>query len=701
MSRFPTEEDGTPCPVRPSFTKSENNQQSARNPPTSFPLIAAGSDDDDNDIDNLDYTRAIPTDFELFTISGRSHRRRAVLHEPPRRITGFVPTHNQRASDEKEKEKGREREREQEQEREREREREKEGEAEAEGEREGEGEGEGEHERDREREQANLRASEPNFYSDVALALQPQQSRAQSLHQQPRRMTAKRKIDANNRRRISAMLAARAKQQAEAATRSPNSAETKLTSQSEASQPASNEMLGDKTYSAANIEPHPPVDEFKRAEKKPFLAPPKRKTLQPPSRLSHRSSSDASCRGNSGGKENIPPGGKIVKVRGVGASRMPTNKSLDQNLNKRRAGTKHIAPSKPEASLPTLSRGSMKRCHEAVVLDEEDVSFASSISSPQSTDSQRSSLEGSIQLRLKCRKVNNKLLPTPPSLSQEEEAELAPYSLPLGLLPSAVSLRHVKDKRTKLELNPLLKEDISRTEMYEDSWLLAQESSVSQLLNSILSLAFAERSNPQASEIRRCFMDLYSSPPFPLLFKRLQASLLYGALAVPKDVLENSSAAKITGSGMGLNGQGWGWAEDLAVRRKFLNLFMETYETVALVPGLEVIIGRELFVATPRTVLDQRKVIEGFVERYLMRNEDALACPPIEDTCRRGAAERHSRGDNEDWGSTIWSLRKSILRSLMLVLLMDKAKSRGILGQNNLFKKVSKNSLSAPKHWKY
>ncbi|KAG0134512.1 hypothetical protein HOY82DRAFT_577298 [Tuber indicum] len=383
-------------------------------------------------------------------------------------------------------------------------------------------------------------------------------------------------------------------------------------------------------------------------------------------------------------------------MSGAEVSRMPTNESFDGNLDNRRSRTKHTAPFKPRTNQPAPAppRESMKRTSEAMVLDEEDISFSLSISSPQSTSSQRNSLECPGQLRLKRRKISNKLPPTPPSLSQEEEAELAPYSLPLDTQPPVAPFRHTNDKPTKLELNPLLKEDISRAEMYEDSWLRAQESSVSQLLNSVLSQAFAERSNLRTPEIRTRFLSIYSSPPFPLLFKRLQASLLYGALAAPKDVLEKSSAAKLSGSGVGLNGQGWGWAEDLALRKKFLNLFMETYETVALVPGLEVVIGREMFVTTPKTILDQRKVIESFAERYLMRSEDTLACPPAEDTCRRGAVERHSQGDNEDRGSTIWLLRKSILRSLMLVLLMDKAKSQGILGRKNLFKKSSPHKSS-------
>ncbi|CUS07281.1 unnamed protein product [Tuber aestivum] len=684
MSRFSIEKDGTPCPVRSSFTQSENNHQSTRNPPTSFPLIAPGSDIDDDYIDDLDYTRATPADFHLFPITGRTRRRRAVLHEPPRRITGFVPAHNQRASDEKGKEKAREREREWEGEKEREREMAKELETEK------------ERECESVREQGNLRPSESNFYTDVALALQPQPIRAQSLHQQPRRVLMKRKLNAKSRRRISALLAARTKQQAEASTGSPNTAESKPTSQLESLQPAGNEALGDKTYSTANVGLRPPVDEFKRPEKKPFLAPPKRRTLQPQLRLSHHSGFDAPRCGNAGGKENIPPGEEGAKIGDQETSRrIPAN--FDRNLNERRSEIKHTAPFKPRATqpMPTPPRESMKRLSEAMAPDGEDRSFGSSIPCAKSTSSQRSSLEDPRQLRLKRRKMSNRLLPTPPSLSREEEAELAPYSLRLDPPPPIASFRHVNDKSTKLQLNPLLKEDISRTEMYEDSWLFAQESSVSQLLNSILSPTFAERSDPQTGEIRTRFVSVYSSPPFPLLFKRLQASLLYGALAVPKDVLEKSSAAKLSGGGAGLNGQGWGWAEDLAVRKKFLNLIMETYETVALVPGLEVVIGREMFVTTPKTVLDQRKVTEGFVERYLMRSEDTLTCPPIEDSCRRGAAERHSQGDNEDWGSPIWLLRKSILRSLMLVLLLDKAKTQGILGRKNLFKKSSPHKSSA------
>lgn len=575
MPRFSIDQDGSPCPVRPSSTFQ-----------TSFPLVA------DDDTDDLDFTRALPADFQ-FPPTTRTRRRGQGLREPPKRITGIFTSQSQRPSEEKEKEKQKE-------------------------------------------SVKDLRSSESSFHIDVAPALQPQQqSRGQPLNQQPRRITTKRVMEANsNRRRISTILAARARQQAEATT----TTTTATTSPKEA--------LEDKTHISANLEPRPMV------EKNMLLVRPKRIPLGLPVRpMPQQVVGKGPRRENSGGKENIPPGEREVKVAPKAVEVM----------------------GKPRIPLP--SRKPIKRRSEAMLVDEEDLSFVSSISDQSSTSSGRDSFDGPGHLRLKRRKMSARLLPTPPSLSQEEEAELAPFSLPLESLPPAASFRHLQPR----ELNPVLKEDIARTEMYEDSWLLAQESSVSQLLNSILSPAFSERSSPRKTEVRSHFMNVYASGPFPLLFKRLQASLLYGALAVPKDSVGKSSAAKLA--------SGWGWAEDFAVRKKFLSLFVDTYEAVGLVPALEVVVGREMFVTPCKTAVDQKKVLEGFLERYVMRCEDAIACPPHEDR-GRGGVGANSHGDNEDWGSAIWLLRKSLLRGLMLVLLMDKAKTQGIIGKNRLFKKV-------------
>lgn len=664
MTRFSIEEQGTPCPIRSSdseYRLNQGNQQLQ----TSFPLVAP--DDDDEEIDDLDYTRALPDDFQLFP--NRAAKRRAVL-QPPRRMTGWASSQTQpqqQKSDQQQKP-------------------------------------------DQQRqvdENDNSRAPEPNFHIDVISVLQPQQqTRGQGLHQQPRRMGIgmTRKIETKNRRRISTMLAARKPHSQNAAPQDQQEAPAIAPPISTSMQSAHPEqvrkaMLGDKTRSVSNSQTKPTFEE-NLIEKNPLFVPPKRGPLQAPSRSLHQSGIDVARRANSGGKENIPPGrasiiGDDWKRMGrgtVGGGALPAPRNTSGgNINK----SKMVPPDRPpliQSNQPQrFVRESLKRRSESMVLDDEDLSFISSGSTPSTASSGNSSTLASDKLRLlKRRKLGMQLPPTPPALSKDEEAELqAIFAPPRNLLqPGNVSC-NFGDRRSKQELNPVLREELVRTEMYEDSWLLAQESSVSQLLNSILSDSFSPSPIPSDTTIRKDFLQIYSSAPFPLLYKRLQASLLYGALSVPKDILEKSSSVKLGGSGVGLIGQGRGWAEDIAIRKKFLALFFECYDLSGLIAGLEVVIGREIFPTPCKNVADKKKCVEVFLERYLMKCEDALVCPPLEDATRgRGGHANNSHGDNEDWGSPAWLLRKGLLRSLMLILLMDKAKAQGLLGRLRLFMKV-------------
>lgn len=664
MPRFSTEQEGTPCPIRSSNSEYRLNQGNQQ-PQTSFPLAAL---DDDEEIDDLDYTRALPDDFQLFP--NRAVKRRAVLHEPPRRMTGWASLQTQpqqRKSDQQRQAD----------------------------------------------ENENARVPEPNFHVDVISALQPQQqTRGQGLHQQPRRMGGigmARKIETKNRRRISTMLAARKSQSQNAALQEQLEAPTPISTLIQSIHPeqaSRKAMLGDKTRSVSNSQPNP-IFEANPTEKKPMIeknhlfAPPKRGPLQAPSRFLNQPGIDVVGRANSGGKENIPPGRSSIlgdvekrverRIAACGGTIPAPGKFSSGNMDK----SKMAPPGRPppiQSNQPQrFARESLKRRSESMVLDDEDMSFISSGSTPPTADSENTSQLASDRLRLlKRRKLGMQLPPTPPALSKDEEAELqAMFAPPKDLLPPGASFHHFGDKRSRQELNPVLREELIRTEMYEDSWLLAQESSVSQLLNSILSDKFLPSPVPSDTIMRKDFLRIYASAPFPLLFKRLQASLLYGALSVPKDILGKSSSAKLGGSGVGLSGQGWGWAEDVAVRKKFLALFFECYDLSGLVAGLEVVVGREMFSTPCKNAVDKRKCAEVFLERYLMKCEDALACPPLEDTTKgRGGQANNSHGDNEDWGSPAWLLRKSLLRSLMLILLMDKAKAQGALGRLRLFMKV-------------
>ncbi|KAI9685369.1 MAG: hypothetical protein M1822_004500 [Bathelium mastoideum] len=204
---------------------------------------------------------------------------------------------------------------------------------------------------------------------------------------------------------------------------------------------------------------------------------------------------------------------------------------------------------------------------------------------------------------------------------------------------------------------PVLSEELERPELYEDHWLHHQEIAISQLINGIFESHHQELSPRLHDEgkLRRRLLELYSHPSIALLHKRLQASLLYGALTTSKDAMSRAARVK----------------DDVGMKRKFLNLWLDSYDTRALKAAAEVVIGRE---APPLSgsksspaKRTNRKVVEDFLEIFLLRNCDAPR------------PEREVSLGEDDCGSLTWSWRRMVVRSLLLIMLLDRAKCSGAI----------------------
>ena len=226
-------------------------------------------------------------------------------------------------------------------------------------------------------------------------------------------------------------------------------------------------------------------------------------------------------------------------------------------------------------------------------------------------------------------------------------------------------------KVARLQQYPVLSEDLAQPELYEDSWLGHQEVALTELINQIFSRAKTapEPWQRPGKGLRERLISIYHQQHVTTLHKRLHASLLYGALSRPKDAPRPPNPAL-----------------DIGLRKRFLSLWLDTYDQETLHTAAEVIFGRQL----PRRqlstsgategILDphkNRRTLIGFLETFLVEVDDAEE--PDEE-----------RGDdpNGRW-------RKMILRSLMLVWLLDQAKVSGIV-HGCLFKPMSgrKSSVS-------
>lgn len=198
-------------------------------------------------------------------------------------------------------------------------------------------------------------------------------------------------------------------------------------------------------------------------------------------------------------------------------------------------------------------------------------------------------------------------------------------------VPNRFVLPRVHQDEQLSQTFPPLSEDIENPAMYEDSWLTHQEIAITQLLNNLFSSASSQE--PVDPDLLRLeLLDLYQSSKFVLLHKRLHGAILYGALRVPENSLMHAKRLQ----------------DDLGVRRSFIDLWTRTYERVALRTALEVVVGRQC--------PDALKDVRVFIEVFLIRNEDGSP-------------------DADFTDHAAWSYRRTILRSLMLIQLLDHAKT--------------------------
>ncbi|KAF2481905.1 hypothetical protein BDY17DRAFT_325413 [Neohortaea acidophila] len=221
-------------------------------------------------------------------------------------------------------------------------------------------------------------------------------------------------------------------------------------------------------------------------------------------------------------------------------------------------------------------------------------------------------------------------------------------------VPPKPNERRMELKTARLQQYPVLSEDIAQPELYEDVWLSHQEVALTELVNQVYTSTEPERNRLEdASASRReRLLHIYHQPEVATLHKRLQASLLYGALSRPRDLSKPPDPA-----------------QDIGLRKRFLGLWLDGYETGILRVAAEVVFGRQLpsgsnTKRTPSTgTIDphrHRRALIGFLETFLVEVDDVEE--PSEE-----------RGDdpNAPW-------RKTVLRSLMLIWLLEQAKQRGV-----------------------
>ncbi|MCJ1289630.1 hypothetical protein MMC34_001163 [Xylographa carneopallida] len=223
----------------------------------------------------------------------------------------------------------------------------------------------------------------------------------------------------------------------------------------------------------------------------------------------------------------------------------------------------------------------------------------------------------------------------------------------------------VKPSRKLAVAYALLNEDISHPEMFEENWLSNQETAITELINSLFRTKCTAPSNTlfKDDSLRHRLMQLYQQPSMLLLYRRLEASLNYGALRPSAESM--MECCRLT--------------SDVGIRRRFNELWMKTYNLEHLRYAAEVVVGREASFLpssqSSRCRADARN-LEAFIETCLLRNDDSA--PPM----------------HVPSNAPSWSWRRTVQRCLMLILLLDTAKNRKII-RSNLFQTTSAHKSSS------
>ncbi|KAL4989495.1 hypothetical protein BDW68DRAFT_195836 [Aspergillus falconensis] len=338
--------------------------------------------------------------------------------------------------------------------------------------------------------------------------------------------------------------------------------------------------------------------------------------LQPSSYIVQESCDRADVPGKNGGKENIPPGMNLLGVKEKNFRQM--DKLMDDEPDYSNLGS-----SKPLAARTVnqpLKKVGSQPILKASVLSAVDGRRTLSIRTK--TPAIRScTSSNSLNLKASSRSTSS---------------------------TSRNSLKHLHHEY------PLASASITNPAMYDDNWLLHQEVILTQLINGVFNHTNGGAFDPAI--LRNELLQLYQGAYFTNLYKRLHASLMYGALSIPKYVLKNSRLR-----------------QDLGMKRKFIDIWLQTYDSNALRAALEAVTGRviplaktnarSLQLANDASLHEKAlaKKLARFLDAFLIQNQDM----------DRSSIE-HGADNDEALASTY---RRTLLRSMMMVILLDKART--------------------------
>ncbi|RAH78731.1 hypothetical protein BO86DRAFT_176220 [Aspergillus japonicus CBS 114.51] len=368
----------------------------------------------------------------------------------------------------------------------------------------------------------------------------------------------------------------------------------------------------------------------KRQAKRSLSSTAQRAPLNPSTKIAQGANIHVDVPGKNGGKENIPPGSFFIDSK-KDHQTLKANVPCERNHAVASNGIRTLG--NKAASEPTNSVLASKTSNR--ILDRDQPETRKYISGTEPIKRHPIS-------RQQITSFNHEAL--------SAKSDEAPISARKTMIAKSRTLQ-VLEAKELARSSCIIPDNITKPELYEDDWLGHQEVLLTQLMNEVLDTSNPNAGCVDASKVRNELLTLYQGAPFMQLQKRLKASLLYGALSLPKDVLNDAS--KIY--------------RDLGLKRKFLDFWIQTYDLQTLRAALEVITGRTI----PNSKLAagtgdvggekaMKRKLAGFLDVFLLQNQDTDRHP------------QDCRGENGDIAGRAY--RRTFLRSIMIIVLLDQAK---------------------------
>ncbi|KAJ5688695.1 hypothetical protein N7462_003087 [Penicillium macrosclerotiorum] len=406
---------------------------------------------------------------------------------------------------------------------------------------------------------------------------------------------------------------------------------------------------------------------IKQQARKSLAVSARRPPLQPSAKIAQEAAQRVDVAGKNGGKENVPPG---------------TFADIEKQS---------FVISKP------LSKP--KRISSVSAFKPAPTTVAQQVKKSDYIDSNPTIVEKQPTRRdvLGEKQNNVKLFPAPTRLegsARPQQRPLANHSASLNARASALSERlsrseslhasRIESVSAKLkQLNnqfPILTENISKPALYEENWLSHQETVISQLVNALFECSDRDSDTFNSNELRLELLQIYHTDYFAQLHQRLQASLSCGILSIPRDTLVHANRLK----------------QDVGLKRKFLDIWIQSYDLYALAAAAETVVGRKVFSSSAMTehgrgpsiedaVKFERTMtrkLERFLDTFLLRNDDL------------GPSGPSAKETSPEIQAKIY--RRTVLRSILIVVLLDHGKqSSGVSLPRKLFPTYSSLKSSA------